>query len=139
MLLSWFLRTLIFWLIFDGCGRGRGMQTALYYNTECNCKWVRVQYGAGVLQVYFAHVSSFQSRLYVVYNIYGVPGPGSPLFVGPGYEASCCSALRVGEFYFPEGTVVPVSGNDLTRTYYRRRISGAIITLSGYNIIARFI
>ena len=41
----------------------------------------------------------------------------------------CChrdDGQAAGEFYFPDGTLVPVSGDYLTRTYYRNRISGAI-------------
>ena len=41
----------------------------------------------------------------------------------------CCRSSDgqlAGEFYFPDGIQVPISGNDLTRTYYRNRISGAI-------------
>ena len=41
-------------------------------------------------------------------------------------RAGCCSAVRAGAFYFPDGTQVPRSGNDLTRTYYRNRFSGGI-------------
>ena len=33
---------------------------------------------------------------------------------------------RAGEFYFPNGTQVPISNDDLNRTYYRNRINGAI-------------
>ena len=39
----------------------------------------------------------------------------------------CCSGEgRAGDFYFPNGEKVPVSGNDLLRTYYRNRGSGFI-------------
>ena len=45
-------------------------------------------------------------------------------------RAGCCRAginiAAAGEFYFPDGTMVPISHNDLTRTYYRNRVSGAI-------------
>ena len=38
----------------------------------------------------------------------------------------CIGAGRAGDFYFPNGDTVPVSGNDLARTYYRNRGSGFI-------------
>ena len=49
-------------------------------------------------------------------------------------RAGCCNGTefnttitgRAGEFYFPDGTQVPISGNDLTRTYYRNRFFGGI-------------
>ena len=43
-------------------------------------------------------------------------------------RADCCTGTpgKAGEFYFPDGNVVPISNNDLTRTYYRNRIAGAI-------------
>ena len=41
--------------------------------------------------------------------------------------ACCRGAGRAGEFYFPDGTVVPISGNDLTRTYYRNRSARLIL------------
>ena len=41
-------------------------------------------------------------------------------------RAGCCTGERAGEFYYPDGTQVPVSLNDLTRTYYRNRFSGGI-------------
>ena len=43
-------------------------------------------------------------------------------------RVGCCTGkVRAGEFYFPDGTQVPNSNSkDLTRTYYRNRISGAI-------------
>ena len=42
-------------------------------------------------------------------------------------NTTCCTgAGRAGEFYFPDGTVVPISGDDLTRTYYRDRRSQLI-------------
>ena len=42
-------------------------------------------------------------------------------------NTSCCNgAGRAGEFYFPDGTQVPISGNDPTRTYYRNRGDGFI-------------
>ena len=41
-------------------------------------------------------------------------------------DVCCVYESRAGEFYFPDGTQVPVSDNNLTRTYYRNRISGAI-------------
>ena len=43
-------------------------------------------------------------------------------------RAGCCNGTgRAGEFYFPDGTIVPISGGiDLTRTYYRNRGSGVI-------------
>ena len=38
-------------------------------------------------------------------------------------STTCCSGAleRAGEFYFPDGTQVPVSGGDVSRTYYRSR------------------
>ena len=48
---------------------------------------------------------------------------------------SCCNGTgrlgyitigRAGEFYFPDGTQVPISYNSLARNYYRNRIPGAI-------------
>ena len=48
-------------------------------------------------------------------------------------STTCCTDTngerRAGEFYFPSGTVVPISGNVLTRTYYRSRGS-RFITLN---------
>ena len=43
-------------------------------------------------------------------------------------STTCCTgAGRAGEFYFPDGTTkVPISGDDLTRTYYRDRRSQLI-------------
>ena len=43
-------------------------------------------------------------------------------------RAGCCGTDegRTGEFYFPDDTQVPISDNDLTRTYYRNRTSGGI-------------
>ena len=38
----------------------------------------------------------------------------------------CTSEGRAGEFYFPNGEQVPISGNDLSRTYYRFRGDGFI-------------
>ena len=38
----------------------------------------------------------------------------------------CVGAGRAGEFYFPDGIQVPVSGNDLSRPYYRSRGSQLI-------------
>ena len=42
-------------------------------------------------------------------------------------RAGCCSTVRAGQFYFPDGTMVPVLGADPSiRTYYRSRDSGFI-------------
>ena len=47
-------------------------------------------------------------------------------------RAGCCAGTqsnttgRAGEFYFPDGTQVLISDNNLTRTYYRNRTSGGI-------------
>ena len=42
-------------------------------------------------------------------------------------RADCCSIIRAGEFYFPNGTMVPVLGADPSiRTYYRSRGYGFI-------------
>ena len=43
-------------------------------------------------------------------------------------RAGCCNIFgRAGEFYFPNGTLVPVPGEDLSiRTYYRNRSEGFI-------------
>ena len=44
-------------------------------------------------------------------------------------RAGCCrggDGTAVGEFYFPDCSVVPVSGNDMSRTYYRNRGTGFI-------------
>ena len=42
-------------------------------------------------------------------------------------RAGCCSTIRAGEFYFPNGIMVPVLGADPSiRTYYRSRDSGFI-------------
>ena len=44
-------------------------------------------------------------------------------------RVGCCGRSdggRAGEFYFSDGTLVPTSGNDLTRTYYRNRFSGGL-------------
>ena len=36
-------------------------------------------------------------------------------------RAGCCGGGKVGQFYFPDDTQVPTSGNNLTGTYYRNR------------------
>ena len=42
-------------------------------------------------------------------------------------RAGCCRTERAGEFYFPNGTMVPVLGADPSiHTYYRSRDSGFI-------------
>ena len=42
-------------------------------------------------------------------------------------RAGCCRTVRAGQFYFPNGTLVPILGFDPTiRTYYRNRDSGFI-------------
>ena len=46
-------------------------------------------------------------------------------------RVGCCTdGGRAGEFYFPDGTLVPISNNDLTRTYYRNRIMSGGIRLN---------
>ena len=43
-------------------------------------------------------------------------------------STTCCTgAGRAGEFYFPDGTTVPISGGDFTHTYYRSRSTGLIL------------
>ena len=58
--------------------------------------------------------------------------------IGEGEAALQCTTDRVdccrgsdgiaaaGQFYFPNGTQVPILGNDLSRTYYRNRGPGFI-------------
>ena len=42
-------------------------------------------------------------------------------------RADCCSTIHAGEFYFPNGTWVPVLGADPSiRTYYKSRDYGFI-------------
>ena len=42
-------------------------------------------------------------------------------------RAGCCSTLRAGEFYFPDGTMVPILGADPSiHTIYRSRDNGFI-------------
>ena len=42
-------------------------------------------------------------------------------------RVGCCSAVRAGQFYFPDGTQVPFLGPDPSvRTYYRNRGTGFI-------------
>ena len=44
-------------------------------------------------------------------------------------RADCCrrdDGTAAGQFYFPNGTQVPISGGDLSHTYYRNRGTGFI-------------
>ena len=41
-------------------------------------------------------------------------------------RADCCSVVRAGEFYFPNGTQVPVAADVIIRSYYRNRGDGFI-------------
>ena len=72
---------------------------------------------AGTLGVYLKGVAYPNGSTVLRTNI----GEGDDALQCTTDSAACCVTQRVGEFYFPDGTVVPVSGQDITRTYYRDR------------------